>query len=367
GSCVEAHCNSGRCEGEVAACNRSSAPYGDWASTGISARDSSNVVLRDLDIHGLANRGVRAGRIADWLLERVQIRANGWAGWDGNIGSNTSNSGTITFRESVIGWNGCVERYPDGEIFGCWGQQGGGWGDGIGTAETAGHWIFEDSTIHHNTSDGIDLLYLNDFGRVTIRRTLVENNAGNQVKVSRSTQIENSVIVGNCSYFKNHPNMLDGDHCRALGDAVFVGLSNNSQSVLVNNTITAEGNCVISGGGGSAASELRLINNLLIGNRYALDASKQSCLYYSGGSERVLWDSNLVRHVRNNDCPGNSVCNRSPQITDQRLSSFNATPRRTSPLIGAANRSLAPALDYLGHPRARTGRTDIGAIEYRPQ
>ena len=363
-SCVVAHCNSGRCEGEVAACNRSAAPYGDWASTGISARDSSDVVLRDLDIHGLANQGVRAGRISDWLLERVEIRANGWAGWNGNIGSSTSNSGTITFRESVIGWNGCVERWETGEIFGCWAQQGGGWGDGLGTGTTGGHWVFEDSTVHHNTSDGIDLLYLNDDGRVTIRRTLVEGNAGNQIKASRSALIENSVVIGNCGYFVNHPNMLDGDHCRALGDAIYVGLSNSSHTDLINNTIVGEGNCIFSGGGGSSESRLRMLNNLFIGKPYFLDPSKQSCLYWSGSSEEKVWESNYIDGARHGACPGNSLCYGPPGIADESLSSFDAEPLSDSVLIDNADIIFAPPEDFHNLSRDVGAGPDIGAIEW---
>ena len=363
-SCVEHHCNSGQCGGEVAACKRSSAPYGDWASTGVSTRDSSNVVLRDLEIHGLSNRGVHAGRINDWLLERVEIRANGWAGWDGNIGASSSNSGTITFKESVVGWNGCVERWNTGEIFGCWAQKGGGWGDGIGTGTTGGHWVFEDSTIHHNTSDGIDLLYLDDSGQVTISRTLVEGNAGNQIKVSRSAIIENSVIIGNCSYFVNHPNMLDGDHCRALGDAIFVGLSNSSQTDLINNTIVGQGNCVVSGGGGTSTSLLRMLNNLIIGKPFFLDSSKQSCLYYSGSSEEIVWDSNYIDGVRHNACPGNSLCSGSPRIVNDSLSSFDAEPQSDSVLIDNANSDYAPAVDFFNLARDVGAGPDIGAIEW---
>ncbi len=363
-SCVIAHCNSGLCEGEVAACNRSSAPYGDWASTGISARDSSNVVLRHLDIHGLANQGVRAGRISDWLLERVEIRANGWAGWNGNIGSSTSNSGTITFRESVIGWNGCVERWDTGEIFGCWAQKGGGWGDGLGTGTTGGHWVFEDSTVHHNTSDGIDLLYLNDDGRVTIRRTLVEGNAGNQIKASRSALIKNSVVIGNCGYFVNHPNMLDGDHCRALGDAIYVGLSNSSHTDLINNTIAGEGNCVVSGGGGSSDSRLRMLNNLFIGKPYFLDSSKQSCLYWSGSSEERVWESNYIDGVRHDACPGNSLCYGPPGITDDSLSSFDAEPLSDSALVDSADGHYAPPVDFHNLARDVGDGPDIGAVEW---
>ncbi|MFU8832483.1 MAG: hypothetical protein ACNA7J_10040, partial [Wenzhouxiangella sp.] len=61
GNCIEAHCHNGKCPGEVAACERDQPPWGDWAPTGISARDSANVTLRDINIHGMANRGIFAG------------------------------------------------------------------------------------------------------------------------------------------------------------------------------------------------------------------------------------------------------------------------------------------------------------------
>jgi hypothetical protein len=363
-SCIQAHCHGGNCAGEVAACNRDSAPYGDWASTGISARDSSHVVLRDINIHGLANRGILAGRISDWTLKRTRINANGWVGWDGDLGGNSSNSGTIKFRESEIGYNGCAERWPDGEIFGCWGQIAGGYGDGLGVAESGGHWIFEDSHVHHNTSDGIDLLYLNDQGSVTIRRTLVDSNAGNQIKVSRQALIENSIVVGNCSYFKGEGNMHAGDHCRAVGDAIYVGLSNSAQTDLINNTIVGQGNCVISGGGGSTASRLRLVNNLIIGNDYWHDPSKLSCLYYSNSSEQIVWDRNFISNVRNGACPGNSLCGSEPGIVNKSLVAFDPGPLLSSPLIDTATTVLAPPDDYRSLPRPAGDGPDIGAIEY---
>jgi hypothetical protein len=364
GSCIESHCHNGQCGGEIAACNRSSPPFGNWASTGISARDSSNVVLRDLNIHGLANRGIYAGRLSNWTLERVKINANGWVGWDGDLGGNSANSGSIHFKHSEIAFNGCAKRWPSGETFGCWGQGSGGYGDGLGVAETGGHWIFEDSKIHHNTSDGIDLLYLNDDGQVTIRRTLVEANAGNQIKVSRTALIENSVVVGNCSHFVNEPNMRPGDHCRALGDAIFVGLSNASQTDLINNTIVGQGNCVISGGGGSSASRLRMLNNVIIGKPYWHDPSKLSCLYYSGSSEQITWTNNHVSNVRNGACPGNSQCSSSPGLTNTSLAGFDGQPLANSPLIDAANANFAPLLDYRGRLRNVGNGPDIGAIEF---
>ena len=366
-SCIEAHCHGGQCGGEVAACERSSPPFGTWASTGISARDSSSVVLRDVNIHGLANRGILAGRISDWTLVRTQINANGWVGWDGDLGTDSSNSGTISFLESEIGYNGCAERWPDGEIFGCWGQGGGGYGDGLGVGESGGHWIFEDSHIHHNTSDGIDLLYLNDQGEVTIRRTLVDSNAGNQIKVSRSALIENSVVIGNCGYFDGEGNMFAGDHCRALGDTVYVGLSNDSQTDLINNTIIGQGNCVISSTGGSTASRLRLTNNLIIGDDFWHDPNKLSCLYYSGHSEQMVWDRNFISNVRHDACPGNSLCGPAPGIVSPELSAFDPEPLPSGPLIDTGTTFLAPPDDYRGQARPAGNGPDIGAIEYAVQ
>ncbi|TQD51157.1 hypothetical protein, partial [Marilutibacter aestuarii] len=76
--CVEFHSDAS------ARCKRDSTPYGQWAGVGIMASNSRNVYLHDLDIHGMANRGIVAGGLTDWTVENVKIVANGWAGWDGD-------------------------------------------------------------------------------------------------------------------------------------------------------------------------------------------------------------------------------------------------------------------------------------------
>lgn len=361
-ACAVAHCNSGECEGTTASCG---GDMTEWADTGLSGRDSSDVLLRDLKIHGMAHRGINAGRISDWTLERVVLRANGWSGWDGNIGDDSSNSGEIRFLDSEISWNGCIEEYPGPDVFGCWAQIGGGWGDGLGTATTGGHWIFEDSRVLYNTSDGIDLLYLSDGGEVTIRRTHAEGNAGNQIKTSRSTLIENSVVVSNCTYFEDHGNMFDFDHCRANGDAIFVGLSNSAQSTLINNTIAGEGGCLVSSGSADEGSAIQFANNLMIGKSMFDGTDRQSCLYYDpAGAAQVEWTNNLVYEVRNHACPGDSICGQSPMITNSSLSAFDPIPLENSPLIDAADASLAPNVDFRGFSRFVGDGPDIGAIEF---
>jgi len=364
-SCIDNHCHGGSCSGEVLKCNRDRAPYGKWASTGISARDSKNVKLTDVNVHGLANRGVYAARLTDWTMTRLTIRANGWAGWDGDIPDDDTNYGQIIFRELELSWNGCGEKYPGGQPFGCWGQTAGGYGDGLGTGATAGHWIIEDSMIHHNTSDGLDLLYMKEGGKVTIRRTWAEGNAGNQLKTKGDVLIENSVVVGNCSYFENYGNMHEGDNCRALGNALSVGLHTSSKAHIVNNTITSEGDCMILSGGGGSSAELNFRNNVLIGATDWRQPWENTCGHYAdGGSAKVNWTRNFVTGIKNNGCPGgDSICNKDPLIASRSLSDFDPVPLTGSPLINAASASYAPDHDYYMNARPAAGADDIGAIE----
>lgn len=361
-SCIEHHCHGGNCGGEINRCNRDSVPYGTWAGNGIKASDSNNVLLRDLNIHGLANRGVLAGRLSNWTMERMTIRGNPWAGWDGDIGANSSNSGHIVFRQLELAWNGCGERYPSGEPFGCWGQTAGGYGDGLGTGATGGHWVFEDSLIHHNTSDGLDLLYMQDGASVTVRRTWVEGNAGNQLKTKGTALIENSVIVGNCAFFQNHGNMHPGDNCRALGNALSVALANNSIATVVNNTITSEGDCLILSSGGGSSAQLNISNNLLLGDVDWRQPWERSCAHYADASSaQVNWSRNFVTGVKNGACPGDSLCVGLPLITNPIPGVFDPLPMTGSPLINAANAAQAPATDFRGYARSIP---DIGAYEY---
>jgi hypothetical protein len=126
--CVESHSGS-------LACNRDTFPFGTWAPLGMYAADSRSVHLKNLNIHGLGV-GIHAGRLTDWTVEDVRIAGNGWAGWDGDIGPDSSNSGQMVFRRFRVEWNGCAETYPGLQPAGCWAQTAGGYGDGLGTGAT---------------------------------------------------------------------------------------------------------------------------------------------------------------------------------------------------------------------------------------
>jgi len=381
-SCIESHLGGN----SPLACNRSTPPYGPWASHGIYARDSSNVTLQDLNVHGMANRGILAGRLSNWTLTRVKIVMNGWAGWDGDLGetAGSSNSGQMLFQNVEVGWNGCGESYPDHRIVGCWGQQEGGYGDGLGTNKTGGNWKFVNSYFHHNTQDGLDLLYADTTATILIQQSHAQGNSGNQMKLAGSPTVENSLIVGNCSYFVGIDNMSGnnsgggntaGDICRALGNALVLSVQAGLHAMVRYNTIAGEGDCLILAINGDGTSSVAIQNNALIGKPDWIKANQspqpQSCLFYwDSGSATwpVSYAGNLTFAVKNNDCPAgtHNLCNVDPMLFDETLSTFNPVPQPGSPLINAANvASGVLAVDQRNLPRPTLGGYDIGAVQYQ--
>ena len=364
-NCVEAHVNP------TVACKRDVAPYGTWASVGVSATASKTAWLHDLNIHGLANRGVMAGGLTNWTVDRVKIVANGWGGWDGDIGAGSSNSGYIKLRGVEVAWNGCGQVWNTGTIHSCWAQQEGGYGDGLGTAKTGGAWLVEDSYFHHNTSDGLDLLYLNGAAStsVVVRRTYAIANAGNQIKTMGNSTIENSVVVGSCAYFNGRYNMSLGDQCRAQGNALSVGLMPGNTANIRHNTVTGQGDCLILTSGGDASSKVFIQNNALIGKLDFLanvngNVGEMACGHYAESSTAaVTYTSNLFTGVKDNQCPAGSLCKVSPMIADANLATFDATPLAGSPLVDKAPFLATVTQDFVLAPRPAGARADIGAYE----
>ncbi len=365
--CVESHSDG------AARCKRDTVPYGNWASVGLSATNSQNVILRNINIHGLANRGILAGGLTNWTMENIKINANGWAGWDGDVGANSSNSGQIVMRNIEIAWNGCGERWQTGEIHACWAQEGGGYGDGLGTGRTGGQWLIENGFIHHNTSDGIDLLYMDNAANtsITLRRVWASANAGNQLKTSGNAVIENSVVVGNCSYFNGKYNMRDGDNCRALGNALSVGLADGRTVTVRHNTVISEGDCVVLSSGGNNTATLNVYNNALLGmldwrsNRQG-NAGELSCGHYADqSSAKTNFNGNLLWKVKSNQCPSGSVCNQDPKMKSLDVNKFDPEPLDGSPLIDKAPLISDAGRDFFDGTRPFGNGPDIGAVEKR--
>ena len=381
--CVEAHSGG-------LACQRDNPPYGDWASAGLQAEDSSNVHLWDLNIHGLASTGIHAGRLKDWTLDNVRLAGNGLAGWDGDLWDDLgdSNSGTMTFRHWTVEWNGCGETYPGGQPTGCWAQEAGGYGDGMGTGQTGADWIIEDSSFLHNTSDGLDLLYHDLGGRIVLSRVRAEGNAGNQVKVTGATEITNAVVVGNCAFFEGQPFTHLVDQCRANGNAVALFFTGGEQIALTNVSVYGQGDGLLMGGvreGSKCTGDEQLVvrNSVFLGDTDYFDSTDITFLFYQEdcGGLRMDSDFNLFQQVKNVECgvAGDYVTSGSQDQCEKvhltgPLSgmTFGMTLAPESPGIDSGDNASCAPDDILGVPRPVDGNgdgiavCDRGAYEVQP-
>jgi hypothetical protein len=362
-SCIENHTGG-------LACQRSNPPFGDWASDGLRAKDSKNVLLKNIDIHGLASKGVFAARLTDWTVEDTKIEGNGIVGWDGDLpGENSSNSGTITFKRVKIEWNGCGQTYPGRQPAGCWGQTVGGYGDGLGTGATGGNWLIEDSTFSHNTSDGLDLLYHRNGGEITIRRVKAEGNAGNQLKTNGDTEITDSVIIGNCGFFNGKSFTYNVDNCRAFGNALSVSMEGATGPVkLYNNSVYSEGDCNIVSDSGSGSIISR--NNIFYAGTDFWQPFEKSCFFYTGTNVSLDTDYDITYQTKdgNDYCSkggSSNLCNTDPKFTSISKDNFNLVLQSTSPAINRGTKDAFTSIDFMGNSRKQGDKVDIGAYEIK--
>jgi len=364
------------------ACRDKDFPYGPWASIGLWIEDAKDLRLRHLHVHGLANSGVVAGRVENLSVADVLVAGNPMAGWDGELHGARENSdyrGRQLFERFVVEWNGCIEGYPERRPKGCFAQTAGGYGDGMGLARTGGDFVFRDSTFRFNTSDGLDLLYHTKGGTIVLDRVRAEGNAGNPVKLAGASTVTNSVILGNCDFFKGKPFTHHVDHCRARGDALVVtNVLPGDRSAIVNNTIVSAGNVtILVGGPGSSSFTLR--NNVVVALPFALYPRETSADIYCArddGSECSPWpridrQHDTVINTRNR----RSWCSADGMRCEQRVAPPFGLARADTEVVdprlpaGSPHRDAGvpwpplPALDLLGRPRVAGRSVDRGAVE----
>lgn len=360
---------------------------GPYAKIGIYAQGGSNFSFRNLDVHGFSSRGFMMGGINGLTFSYVNMDGNYMANWDTDVGSAVGvsyNSGAIILDHVKNRFAGCSESYPRSATFNtadysnCTDQNDTppGYGDGLGANKTGGDWIIINSEFSHNTQDGLDLLYHDGTGSISIQRSLFEGNDGNQIKVAGSIiNIENSVVIGNCNYLSATNKIKMPSpwvSCRAGGDAVVFSVYQGGVYKLLNSTITTNGNSsvlIADNAKTCNSTESYLFrNNIYVGNG-ATTALYLNLLPKVCSAPKIDIDYSIINNVSGSYCPpgAHNKCNTDPKwlapINQKADSNVpNIGLQTTSPAIGAGLVIAGvSSLDYFGVDRGATAWS-MGAI-----
>ena len=385
-------------------------PNGTYADNGIVAANSSNVLLQNLNIHGIGSYGINAAGLTDWTMNYVRLALNGSAGWGGTYGAYTRLYGTITLSNMIVEWNGCSDNYPYSDTpYACADQNGGGYGDGIGLDNTGGNIIITDSIFRYNVQDGLDMLYHNLGGTMTLNRVWAEGNQGNQIKINGGTVVvTNSVIVGNCNYITTKisiPYVSPSGGmvaCRAGGDVVAIALIDCSGATgqscaagpnvgttgyIINNTITGGGNVMILAATGATFTVttnpvLYVKNNIMLGDGLNTSAMYpgDTAAYYDATQDvptlpiTLIAQNNLVNTTRTSSpclTGASNICNPSTYpstsiVNNTNPANFDPRLKTGSVVINAGTTGTnVPTTDYYRLSRPQGAAIDIGAVEKR--
>lgn len=353
------------------------------ADNGIYSVDSEDVYIKDVDIIGV-NTGIKAGRIGDWSLEDVRLEYNMHAGWNGDITLNDDsneddhNTGPTDFDNVTFIYNGCSDTYPT-EAPGECGNDGTNaslYGDGLGTGLTGQAWSFIDCIFKYNTSDGLDMLYT-DEATIYINRTLFEGNAGNQVKFSGDSKIENSIVIGNCKYHDGKSFDTSGfNHCRAGGDLWAAQVEPNDDFEIYNSTFIVDdagndnGNNFFMMGDANTncdSSTTLTIKNSIFNGGKNYEGSDIGFVYRGECNNATETYTNLSFEdvaIGGSTPIGSNIDLNDPLLIDTTGDTFDVGLTSSSPARDSADESIniTSENDYNNYYRSTSW--DIGALEY---
>lgn len=298
----------------------------------INLTGATNISLKDMRIAGAYRYGIYGGGVNTITFNNTYLEYNSFGGWDADsCGSDGTcgMAGTIAFQNGwKIRYNGCVMTGTLGTIAseGCYSQDQTGYGDGLGTHNTGGDWVFQDGECSHNVSDCIDLLYHNrgaySGGSISIKRVKFEGNAGNNIKVSNNVVIEDVINIANCAYFNGQSFTCTSgscgasfNNCRASGNPISIEFKSGDNSTPRISSITMLTNsdvAIQTSGTCTTGIDVFMSNSAVLGGTEFNDGSDLTSIFYDAGTDGAGANCNTDFIETNNICynlkEGASAC-----------------------------------------------------------
>ena len=385
-------CSRGGDEADYGNRCRTEYPLSDFAGTAITTdAKTSDVLLKDLDIHGLTSRGILGPVGGTITADHVRIAFNGQSGWDFDDGRGTRSTpdGLVRASYLTVEWNGCNEEYPILHALparNCFDQDNGGYGDGVGTPDTPLNFTCDHCMFRYNTQDGLDLLHVSG-SLLSITNSTAYGNMGQQWKMGAMTEVlfRNNVTLNNCARMQQPIQGTPKGYnrglslfCRAGGEGFTMAIRKGGQYILQNNTMAGYGatSYEINCSGRCSSAKIIFQNNLTTGFRDPRTGDWPA-IFYSSGPTSIPFharDHNIYFHMRT--CPwgwtehcvdprlaGSNL--REDSDPSNTLDSFDLHLSSDSPArrAGAIVRGLDH--DHDGLTRPSSSAPDIGAYQYR--
>jgi len=366
----------------------SSYPLSDYAAAGIATNyQTSNVVLKNLDIHGFTSRGIIGAIGGDVTADHVRIAFNAAAGWDFDDGRGSKSAANAFVHASylTVEWNGCNEEYPITHAvpaYNCFDQDSAGYGDGIGTPDTPLSFTCDHCIFRYNTQDGFDLLHVSG-SIISVTNSMAYGNMGQQWKMGsmHSVVFQNDVTVHNCRRLSAPMNGAPDEYhkhlslfCRAAGDGIAFSVNDNGTYIFQNNSFAGYGatSYDIFCSGSCTKPNIVFQNNLNVGYKDTVDGEK-AAIFYTQGLPRnpfIARDHNIYYNMRS--CPtGLTEHCIDPKIAylpfwngEASLDNINFHLKADSPARGAGVAIKGLNRDSDGAPRPDNSPSDIGAFQY---
>jgi hypothetical protein len=345
------------------------------------------VLLKDLDIHGLTQRGIIGPIGGEIIADHVRIAFNGAAGWDFDDGKQTKNGPGAGVKATylTVEWNGCNEEYPVTHTvpaFSCYDQDHGGYGDGIGTPDTPLNFTCEHCLFRYNTQDGFDLLHTSG-SQILVRDSEAYGNMGQQWKMGamKSVLFQNNVTVNNCrrmsAAIEGAPTGYNRNlslFCRAGGGGIIFAVSDGGTYTFQNNSFAGYGDTsyVINCEGSCGHENILFENNLNVGYKDPATGKIAAVVYTEiPRTASIVSDHSIYYAMRS--CPsGKGDKCVDPKIANLPVWSgeasldridFHLTSGSPARGMGVPVNGLTSDKDGVARP---SGMVDVGAYQYKP-
>jgi hypothetical protein len=337
-------------------------PGGDFADTGVRGHGGTGVVLRKLDVHGLAGDGLALVGVKDLLVEDSRIASNGASGLQ-LYGDGTVPSESVVVAGVVVSDSGCVEAVPATvRPILCAQQPAKGGGYGLVGVVGMSAWTVRDSRFVGNTLQGIDLTVRTGTGSVGLERSEARGNAGIAIALSGAATLENVLVVGDCGAFVGKPYAGNVQACRGDVAVRLTGLA--GQAVTLGHvTVFGHGRALLElAGAGTVVAR----NSIFVGALSVVGNGVNTTFSRLVDGAVLDHDYGILWGAQGTPCPlgAHDLCV-DPRLVDDTAATLDGHLLPGSPAIDSGVTSLT-MLDRDGRPRPQGAGVDRGAFESSP-